>query len=179
MNIKQIGVMWSTADPQYPEQLALFAYQLWKEIAQSWYTLVYGAEKDVDSLSATAARWAKSQGWLVMGITYGKTPQLWWDMNSYTDCVVCTGMERGGGREFVLVSSCDAIIVLSGGAGTLNEIAVAYQKKIPIVCMKWSWWWADKVDGVFLDERYKTDPKRFVCYGVETPQQAIDYLKSL
>lgn len=57
-------------------------------------------------------------------------------MLELTDCMVCTGMERGGGREFVLVSSCDAIVVVGGGSGTLNEMTVAYQKKIPIFVMK-------------------------------------------
>ena len=56
-------------------------------------------------------------------------------MLDFTDCMVCTGMERGGGREFVLVSSCDAIVVVGGGSGTLNEMTIAYQKKIPIFVM--------------------------------------------
>ena len=62
-------------------------------------------------------------------------------------------MDRGGGREFVLVNSCDAIIAISGGSGTLTEIAIAYQSNIPIVVIGGTGGWADKLAGEYLDNR--------------------------
>jgi len=163
MKIKQIWVMWSAADLWYSKNIEQLAFNLWKEIAKNNYVLVYWAEKDSDSLSTTSARWAKSENWLTVGITYGNTPDIWNNMEKYTDVITNTWMQRWGGREFVLISSCDAIIVIGGGSGTLNEITIAYQKKIPIVIIEWTWWWADKLKNQYLDKRYQTDPNRFIC----------------
>lgn len=179
MQLKQIWVMGSAADLGYESKIEEIAFALGKQLAENGYVLVYWAEKDSDSLSTAAARGGKSAGGIVMGITYGNTPDIWGEMKQYTDCIVNTGMWRGGGREFVLVSSCDAIITVGGGSGTLNEMTVAYQKKIPIVCMKGTWWRSDKLADQYLDERYKTDPQRFICKGADSAKEAIEYLNNL
>jgi uncharacterized protein (TIGR00725 family) len=179
MKIKQIWIMWSAADLWYLEEVSNIAFELWKEVAKNNYILVYGAEKDSDSLSATAWRWAKLEGWLVTWITYWNTPDIWWDMSNYTDVIINTWMQRWWWREFVLVSSCDAIVVVWGGSWTLNEITIAYQKKIPVVVIEWTWGWADKLNGKYLDDRAKTDPDRFICKWVKTPKEALDYLNNL
>ena len=179
MKIKQIGVMWSQADLWYKKNIEEIAFNIWKQVALNNKVLVYWAEKDTDSLSSIAARWAKFEWWLVAWITYWNTPDIWWDMDKYTDVIINTWMQRWWWREFVLVSSCDAIIVIGGGSGTLNEITVAYQKKIPIVVIEWTWWWADKLKNQYLDERYKTDPNRFICKWVKDEKEAIEYLNSL
>jgi hypothetical protein len=179
MKIKQIGVMGSAADLNYPKDIENIAFLLWEKLAKNGYTLIYGAEKDYDSLSTAAARWAKSGWWTTVGVTYGKTPDIRWAMQEYTDVIVCTGMERWWGREYVLVSSCDAIIAIGGGSWTLNEITIAYQKKIPIVVMKWTWWWSDKLADSYLDERYLTDTKRFPCTWCTTIDEAVNYLNTL
>ena len=179
MKIKQIWVMWSQSDLWYKDKIEKIAFELWKEIANNKYVLVYGAEKDSDSLPSIAARWAKSQWWTVAWVTYGNTPDIWWDMEKYTDVIINTWMQRWWWREFVLVSSCDAIITIWWGSWTLNEITVAYQKKIPIVVIEWTWGWSDRLKNTYLDERYKQDPNRFICKWVKTPQQALEYLNSL
>ncbi len=179
MKIRQIWVMWSAADLWYEKIIKKLAFELWKKLAQNKYILVYGAEKDSDSLSMIAARGAKSKKWIVMWITYGKTPNLRWKMKKYTDCIVCTGMERWGWREYVLVSSCDAIITIWWGSGTLNEITIAYQKKIPIICIQWTWGWSDKLANQYIDERYKIDSKRYICKWVDNVDATIKYLNSI
>ncbi len=179
MNIKQIWVMWSAADLWYAEKIWNIAFELGQEIAKNNYKLVYWAEKDSDSLSAIAAKWAKSEWWIVCGVTYGNTPDIWGDMANYTDIIINTGMQRWWGREFVLVSSCDAIIAVWWGSGTLNEITIAYQKKIPIVVIEETGWWSEKLAWKYLDERAKTDPNRFVCKWVKTAKEAIEYLNNL
>lgn len=177
--MKQIGIMGSMADLWYNKQVEDVAYQLWSKLAKAGYVLVYGAEKDADSLSTAAARGAKESWWVVMGVTYGKTADIRGEMRKYTDCIVCTGMERGWGREFVLVSSCDAIVTIWWWSGTLNEMTVAYQKKIPIVCMKNTGGWSDKMADTYIDDRYISDPKRYMCYGASDATEAIDYLQKL
>lgn len=79
----------------------------------------------------------------------------------------------------MLVSSCDAIIAIGGGSGTLNEITVAYQKKIPIFVMKGTGGWADKLADQYLDDRYKTDPKRCICKGINNTEELNEALKNI
>lgn len=148
----QIGVMSSAADLEYTEIVAKIAEQIGKDVALSGNICVYGAEKDYDSLSTVAARGAKSAGGITVGVTYGKGKDIWEKENN-TDIIICTGMDRGGGREFVLVNSCDAIIAISGGSGTLTELAIAYQSDIPMIVINGTGGWSDKLSNTFLDER--------------------------
>ena len=79
-----------------------------------------------------------------------------------------TGSERGDGREFVLVNSCDAIIIISGGSGTLTEAAIAYQMDIPVVALTGTGGWADKLAGEYIDAR-----KRLKVEAAVTPEEAV------
>src|SRR3990167_2361804 len=130
----QIGVMGSAADLKYSQKLEKLAFEVGRLVAESGNITIYGAEKDYDSLSTAASRGAKSVGGLTVGVTYGKGKDIW-DKEGNTDVIIATGLERGGGREFVLVNSCDAIIIIAGGSGTLTEAAIAYQMNIPIVAL--------------------------------------------
>ena len=113
--------------------------------------MLFGAEKDFDSISSAACRGAKRFGGLVIGITYGAT--IDGIVEKQADAIITACMGRGGGREFILVSSCDAIICLSGGSGTLTEIAIAYQANIPIIVLTGTGGWSERLSGTFLDER--------------------------
>ncbi len=148
----QIGVMGSAADLKYSKEIESIAFEVGKLIAESGNITVYGAEKDYDSLSTAAARGAKSANGLTVGVTYGKGKDIW-DQNNNTDIIITTGLERGGGREFVLINSCDVIITISGGSGTLSEMAIAYQCKIPIIAITNTGGWSDKLADQFIDER--------------------------
>jgi uncharacterized protein (TIGR00725 family) len=147
----QIGVMGSDADLRYSKKLEKTAEDIGYWIAKKEATLIFGAEKDFDSLSTAACRGAKKGGGLTVGITYGKGLDILEKEN--TDVVIASGLERGGGRELTLVLSCDAIITISGGSGTLTEMAIAYQANIPIVALKGSGGWSEKLGGQYLDAR--------------------------
>jgi len=164
----QIGVMGSTSDLNYASEIERQAFDIGRLIAESGNITVYGAEKDFDSLSTAAARGAKSVGGLTVGVTYGKGKDIW-DKEGLTDVVVVTGIERGGGREFVLVNSCDVIIIISGGSGTLTEAAIAYQMNIPIVALTGTGGWADKLAGEYIDAR-----NRLKVEAAKTPQEAVE-----
>ena len=163
----QIGVMGSAADLNYAPEIERLAFTIGKLIAEKGGITVYGAEKDCDSLSTVAARGAKSAGGLTVGVTYGKGKDIW-DKEELADVIVVTGIERGGGREFVLVNSCDAIIIISGGSGTLTETAIAYQMNIPIVALTGTGGWADKLAGEYIDAR-----QRLRVEPAATPEEAV------
>ncbi|MDP3989221.1 MAG: LOG family protein [bacterium] len=169
----QIGVMGSAADLQYAKIIEQIAEEIGRLIAQSGNITVYGAEKDYDSLSTAAARGAKKAGGLTVGVTYGKGKDIF-DKEGNTDVIICSGLERGGGREFVLVNSCDGIIAVSGGSGTMNEMLVAYQLNIPIVVITGTGGWADKMAGKYFDAR-----KRIKAVPARSPKVALDKILKL
>lgn len=168
----QIGVMGSCSDLQYTTQLVQLAEEVGYYIAKNNSVLLFGAEKDLDSLSTAACRGAKKAGGTTIGVTYGKGKEV---LESNVDVVIASGLERGGGRELTLVLSCDAIITLNGGSGTLTEIAIAYQANIPIVSLQNSGGWSEKLSGQFLDgrKRVKVEAATSAKEAVEKALKAI------
>lgn len=164
----QIGVMGSAADLNYSDKVAIVAERIGEILAERGAIVFYGAEKDYDSLSTAAARGAKRKGGITVGVTYNKGKNIW-DREGNTDIIIVTGLERGGGREFVLVNSCDAIIAISGGSGTLTELAIAYQSDIPMVALMGYGGWSEKLAGNFIDDR-----KRRPVLAAKTPEEAVD-----
>lgn len=162
----QIGVMGSAADTKYSKEVERIAERVGELLAEAGAVTVFGAEKDSDSLSTAACRGAKRKGGFAVGVTYGKHKDVWG--KDMADFIVASGLERGGGRETVLVLSCDALIAISGGSGTLTELAIAYQADIPMVAIKTAGGWAEKLADTFIDSR-----KRRKTIGVDTPEQAV------
>jgi len=172
MRRTQIGVMGSAADLNYGRELEVIAEEIGREIAVRGGAVIFGAEKDYDSLSTAACRGAKMAGGLTIGVTYGKGKDVFDRENA--DIVIASGMERGGGRELALVLSCDCIIAISGGSGTLTEIAIAYQTNIPVVVIADTGGWSEKLAGTFLDGR-----ERFRILSAQTAKEAVDLAYSL
>src|SRR3989344_864657 len=173
----QIGVMGSAQDLKYSNVLRDLAQELGKEIALSGNIVVYGAEKDYDSLSTQAAKVAKEAGGTTVGVTYGKSKGIW-EKEGFTDILIVTGLERGGGREFVLVNSCDSIIAISGGSGTLTEMAIAYQSNIPIVVMAEAGGWSEKLAGTYIDSRNRIKAE-IATTAKEGVTKALELVQSL
>jgi uncharacterized protein (TIGR00725 family) len=162
----QIGVMGSAADLKYAKEAENTAYDIGKYIAEMGGILFYGAEKDSDSLSTIASRGAKSAGGLTVAITYGKGKDVW---GEGADVIIPCGLERGGGRETVLVTGCDAIIAIGGGSGTLTELAIAYQADIPTVALEGYGGWADKLANDYIDDR-----KRQLTVSASSARSAVE-----
>ena len=164
--------MGSTADLKYSKNIEKLAEEVGYWVAKNKATLVFGAEKDFDSLSTAACRGAKKVGGLTVGVTYNKGLDIFEKKN--VDVIIATGLERGGGRETTLVLSCDGIITIGGGSGTLTEITIAYQANIPIVAMNNTGGWSDKLSGKYLDER-----KRIKIEGADTAKKAVEKIITL
>ncbi len=168
----QIGVMGSAADLNYSDETLKFAKELGKEIAKSGNILVYGAEKDYTSLSTEAAKEASINGGVTVGVAGGKDKNVFGEYRPTV--LINSGLEIGGGREFNLVLSCDVIIAISGGSGTLTEMAIAYQANIPIVVIDKFGGWAEKLSNQYFDDR-----KRIKCERAENAVDAVEIAISL
>lgn len=162
----QIGIMGSAADLNYSQEAENFAKELGRLIAQSGNVLVYGAEKEYSSLSTNAAIEATKYNGITVGITSGKDKEIWSDFRP--TILIPSGLGLGGGREFTLVLSCDCIIAIGGGSGTLTEMAIAYQAGIPIITIDKFDGWAKKLSNKYFDDR-----KRLRCIKASTPEEAL------
>lgn len=162
----QIGVMGSAADLNYSEDALSFSKKLGKLIAESGNILVYGAEKDYTSLSTEAAKVASKCGGITVGVAGGKDKNVYGEFRPTV--LINSGLEIGGGREFNLVLSCDVIIAISGGSGTLTEMAIAYQAGIPIIVVDKFGGWAEKLSNEFIDDR-----KRLKCISCKNEKDAL------
>ena len=163
----QIGIMGSAADLKYSDDALNFAKELGKLIAKSGNILVYGAEKEYTSLSTEAAKIATKNGGITIGVAGGKSKKIFGKFRPTV--LINSGLEIGGGREFTLVLSCDVIIAISGGSGTLTEMAIAYQAGIPIIVVDKFGGWAEKLSDKFIDDR-----NRLKCISVKTPEDALN-----
>ncbi len=162
----QIGVIGSCNDLNYSNEAEKFTRELGKCIAKNGYTLVFGAEKDINSLPTVAALAAKKAGGQTIGVTYEKGLDIF--NPEAATAVIATGLVRGGGRETALTLSCDTVIAIAGGSGTLNEICIAYQANIPIVVIDRFGGWSKQLANTFLDER-----NRYKFVVAKTPVEAV------
>lgn len=168
----QIGIVGSMADLEYSSSAVRFARRLGSEVAASGDILVFGAEKDSNSLPTEAALAARRNGGITLGITYESGKDIY--LPDSASVIISTGMVRGGGREMVQALSCDAIIAIAGGSGTLNEITVAYQANIPVVVIDVFSGWSKKLANTYLDER-----KRYRFMTASDPKQAVEMAKAM
>ncbi len=90
----QIGVMGSAADLNYSKDFERRAEEIGYWVAKKGATLIFGAEKDYDSLSTAACRGAKRAKGFTVGVTYGKGLDIF--QQDKVDEVLPTGLERGG-----------------------------------------------------------------------------------
>lgn len=162
----QIGVIGSMTDIKLENTLKETARELGREIAKNNAVCVFGLEGDFESLSSITAESAEEAGGQTLAFTWNSNKLDFGKLNSVE---VVTGQQRGGGREFPFILSCDVIISICGGSGTLMEIAMAYQAGIPVVALKNSFGWSEKLSGQFLDNRNKEK-----ILGVENPHEAVE-----
>ena len=162
----QIGIMGSAADLNYSDEALNFAKELGKLIAKSGNILVYGAEKEYTSLSTEAAKVASKYNGITVGVAGGKSKKIYGKFRP--TILINSGLEIGGGREFTFVNSCDVIIAISGGSGTLTEMAIAYQAGIPIIVVDKFGGWAESLSNKFIDNR-----KRLKCIVANNEEDAL------
>jgi hypothetical protein len=95
-------------------------------IAENHEILVCGGLTGVMEAACKGARERK-------GSTVGIVPDTG-NGNQYLDIVIRTGI--GHARNVIIVQSCDAVIAIGGGYGTLSEIAIALKTKRPVFGVK-------------------------------------------
>ncbi|MEK7579715.1 MAG: LOG family protein [Patescibacteria group bacterium] len=154
------------------------AEEIGHEVARQNGILITGATTGIPEF---AAKGAKEENGIVIGLSpaasyqhHIKTYKLPVD---YHDAIIFTGFDYSG-RNLLLTKAADAVIVLCGGFGTLNEFTIALEDNKPIGILNGTGGTASKVANLLktiVDPHkhgagkvvFADDPKELVAKLVE------------
>jgi hypothetical protein len=137
------------------------AEKLGEEIAKRGAVLVCGGRGGAMEAACKGAK-------RFDGLTIGIIPSLDKEhANQYVDIAIPTGL--GFSRNFLVAQTGDAIIAIAGSAGTLSEMAIAWFSDKPVIALKESGGWAEKLAGTAIDNR-RSD----VVHSATTPEEAVE-----
>ena len=169
MRKKQIAVIGSGSIHKENKNYRL-AEDLGNKLIESGYRILCGGKGGV---MEAVCKGAKLSNNYTEGSTIGILPNLNPEhCNDYVDISIATGVSIA--RNQVIVASADAVIAIGGGAGTLSEIAFAWQLKKPVIALANAEGWSKKLAGEKLDNS-RTD-KISSCYNVQEVISKLDEL---
>ena len=152
----KVAVIGSSRYSEIDEEQKKIAYNIGKAIANSGCVLITGGGK---GSSEFAAEGAKENKGFCIGISpadnYENHINIFKNPSLIFDALIYTGFGYKG-RNVVLIRSCDAVIALSGGVGTLNELTIALDEGKNIGILKNS----GLVSDIFLDFYNKISNQR-------------------
>jgi uncharacterized protein (TIGR00725 family) len=148
----QIAIIGSAGANEYPsgwfnfEEIYKLAYNVGYILAKNDCYVITGGKSWI---MEWASKWVKEWWWLSLGFI--KWPKRG-EANQYVDIEIVTNMWDWG-DAFLLPYSADWAIIIWWWVGTLKEIWGFYLQGKPLVALKWTWWWADKLVDTYIDER--------------------------
>ena len=116
-----------------------------------------------------ASRGAQMAGGLTIGFLPGMDKA---GANPFVDIVFPTGLGRA--RNLLTARCCDALIMVGGSTGTLNELTIAYAEARPVVILRGSGGWADRIEGVLHQGKYLDERETIEIAFADTPEAAVD-----
>lgn len=145
------------------------AKEIGREVVRHNGILITGATSGIPYWAAIGA---KKEGGIVIGVSpaasivaHKKTYHLPTD---YHDIIIYTGFEYAG-RNLLLTRSSDAVIIVCGRIGTLNEFTIAFEDQKPIGVLVGSGGTADMIKSIIKRGYrgpgkivYDSDPKELV-----------------
>ena len=128
-----------------------FGLELCRELVRAGYTIICGG---VHGFMEAVCKGARSAENYVYGCTVGVLPgDTKEQANEYVDIVIPTGM--GWARNQLIVNAADAVVSVAGGAGTLSELAYAWQAGKPVVCYTAFEGWTRRLADMQIDLNHK------------------------
>lgn len=145
------------------------AKELGREIVRQGGVLVTGATSGVPYWSAIGA---KEEGGISIGLSPASSERAHVNKyklpTDYFDLIIYTGFEYSG-RNLLLTRSADAVILVCGRMGTLNEFTIAFEDDKIIGVLEGSGGTADSIRGLIAQAHrgsgnvvYDSDPKTLV-----------------
>lgn len=117
-------------------EAAELAVEVGREIARRGGLLLCGG---LGGVMEAVSSGAKGEGGITIGILPGERSE---EANNYIDIPIITGL--GHGRNIIIARSSDILIAISGGYGTLSEIAFALLLKKKVISLG-SWEFDERI----------------------------------
>lgn len=163
--IAVIGQGQAPGDPPLPPHVCDAARRVGAAIARVGAVLLCGG---LGGVMEAAARGVREAG----GVSVGFIPGLHrGDANPYLDFVFPTGL--GTLRNFLIIRSAHAAILIAGGVGTLQEATIAYDHRVPVVLLQGTGGWADRLPPMLLEGRYLDARRKVAFYAATDPEEAV------
>jgi uncharacterized protein (TIGR00725 family) len=149
-------------------QAAAVAEELGRLIVESGWRVLSGGLGGVMEAASRGARLANNyrEGDTIGILPGGDASKA----NDHVDIVVPSNL--GYARNVLIVTMADAVVAVGGGAGTLTEMAMAWQLGRIVVGLDVDGW-SRKLGGRPIDEQ-RSD----VVIAASTPSDAVDRLKA-
>ncbi len=116
------------SDEAISPKVEAVANRVGRKIAGNGGILICGGKGGV---MEAASRGAKEASGVTVGILPGPDSE---EANQYIDIPIPTSFERA--RNFIVVRAAQAVIGISGGWGTLSEIAMAMNLGLPVILIR-------------------------------------------
>ena len=146
--MKRIGII-GPNKKMCSKELYDFGVQLGRQIATKDRTIVCGG---LGGFMEAVCKGVKLSPNTFNGQTVGILPDDKAETaNQFIDLPIPTG--AGIARNIIIVRTADIIIAAGGGAGTLSEIAFAWQLNIKVLCVTLFEGWAKELAGKNIDDR--------------------------
>ena len=166
-----IAVVGNASVPPGDPRVAV-ARELGRRIVDEGWVLITGGRGGLMEAAGQGAR--ASERWTSgasMALLPGHDPD---DCNPYVDVAIPTGLDVARNS---LVAHADAVIAVGGGAGTLSEMALAWQLLRLVVALEGPGW-AGRLAGQPLDERTRyPDIPDDCARAAANAEEAVDLLR--
>ena len=77
-------------------------------------------------------------------------------------------------KELEQDDDTDAVVMIGGGCGTLNELTISYAEARPVVILRGSGGWADRIEGVLYDGHYLDERHTVKIDFADTPEAVVE-----
>ncbi|MCR4318019.1 MAG: TIGR00725 family protein [Planctomycetes bacterium] len=145
-----------------------------KSIVDEGYTLVTGGLGGLMEAACEGGR--SSDGWThgrIVGILPGHDPK---SANPFVDVVIATGLDIA---RNAVVAHADAVVAIGGGAGTLSEMAIAWQFNRLLIAMRVDGWSGALADQKIDDRERFPDFEYDRVFGADTAEDVAKLLESM
>lgn len=152
-----------------------------KEIVRRGHLVTTGATRGLPYYAALAAK--KEGGKNISSIGFSPAASRLAHVKKYQlpldafDTVLFTGFEYTG-RNLLLVRSCDAVVMVGGRIGTLNELTIAIEERKPIGVLLGSGGMTDEVEYVLKAAKRARTGIIFSHDPVDLVDQLIDLIEA-
>ena len=151
-------------DEPIPQSALVAAEEVGRLVAERGGILITGGRRGI---MEAASRGASLAGGIVVGFLPGFSKA---EANPYVTIPLATGL--GAIRNHLTIRACDAIIMICGSTGTLNEATIAYGHK-PLVVLEGTGGWSDRLRQVTYDCRHFDQRGTAEILFAATPEEAV------